>query len=462
MVVFLNLLIKPVWLLIEMKIQDQVGHADWGLYSGLFSFGFLFIAFSDMGVNQFLTKSLASDRRSVDRFFPPLLSFKLLIGVVYPFVLVVLGWFLGYDRHQLYFLFLLCIVHAGNQLMAYFRAGFQAMQMFAIDGVLSIFERVVLLLLVAGLFFAGMNITGFIYMRVVTALLCGAAFYFLYTYVFGRVVPRWDYAEIKTALKMSFPFAIMTILYSVHDKVDQVMLERIAGAKENGLYAGAYRWLDAFSMYLWTVLPIFFARFAHYLRDHQAQEKLLHFGQVIAAIPMTFVSIFVFFYGEKLLFLFGESTPDEISTMTACLHGLFVAVWFNGVFAIFSTLLTATGHEKFVNRLAVVSIAINIVLNSIFIPRYGAVASAWTTVVSYIFLDLAYVVYIQFRIPVRIPWFQMAKLMLAGGVTAGVFFLGENFSIGWLLTSVGGGLALAGFSFLTGLLSREKIRSFTI
>ena len=57
-------------------------------------------------------------------------------------------------------------------------------------------------------------------------------------------------------------------------KWDQVMLERMAGDVPTGLYAAAYRWLDAFSMYLWIVLPMFFARFAFFPGDVERQGQL--------------------------------------------------------------------------------------------------------------------------------------------------------------------------------------------
>ena len=398
-----------------MVVQDRVGHEAWGMYAGLLSFGFLFIALADLGINQYSTKALSSNPELLRSYFPNLLTFKLVISLVYPFIMVGAGWLIGYSERELYFLLLLCLVHGGNQLMAFFRSNFQAMQRFKIDGFLSVFDRLLLLGLLGYLFCTSLSIERFIYIRLLTVAIGSVLFYGLVVRFYGWFKPKLKLPVVKKVLGMSLSFAMMTVLYSIHDKVDQVMLERLGGAQENGLYAGAYRWLDAFSMYLWTVLPIFFARFAYFIKDLKEQEKLLHFGQVIAALPMVFVSIFVFFYGEKLLFLFDQSTPAELATMRDCLNALFVAAFFNGIFAVFSTLLTSTDHEKFVNKLIIISILLNIVLNWIFIPQYGAVASAWTTVASYAFIDIAYVVYIQLYIKIRVPYLQMGKILLAGG-----------------------------------------------
>src|SRR5262249_55227520 len=151
------------------------------------------------------------------------------------------------------------------------------------------------------------------------------------------------------------------------------------------------------------------------VQDQKALGRLLAFGQPIAAIPMLFAGMFGILYGEKLLFQFDQSTPAEMATMTACLRILFIAVMVNGIFAIYSTLLTSTNHERFVSRMIAVSILFNIVLNCIFIPQYGAIAAAWNTVLSFSFLSVSYIWYIHFRMSIGFPFAMLGKLLGVGG-----------------------------------------------
>ncbi|GAB4422057.1 MAG: hypothetical protein OHK0039_37770 [Bacteroidia bacterium] len=456
--VLLNLLVKPAWLLVEMEVQDRVGHEDWGLYSALLSFGFLFVALADLGLNPYSTRSLAAQPGEIGSAFPRLLGIKLLLVLAFPALVLVLGWLLGYDPRALYFLFLLCLVHGGTQLIELFRATFRAAQRFRLDAWLSVIDRLLLLALAMGLFGIGVDVERFIYARLLAAaagiLLC----YALLGRLYGWLRPRFGMAGLGAILRQSLPFAFMTILYSIHDKVDQVMLERLAGDYANGLYAGAYRWLDAFSMYLWTILPFFFARFARHHDEPAVQERLLHSGQVLSALPLIFVSVFVFFFGEKLLFLFDRSAPQDLAVMRACLHALFATALLNGLFAIFSTLLTSTGHERPVNRMILASIALNVLLNALFIPRYGAVAAAWTTLASYACLDLAYVAYTHRVLPLRVPWRQTALLLLAAAITALTFYLADLAALPWYLTSLLGGTVLAGTAYLLGLVGPALFR----
>lgn len=441
-----------------MEVQDQVGHAEWGLYAALLSFGFLFITLSDLGINQYATKMLAGDPGLMRSYFPNLLSFKFFLTLLYPVIMGVVAWLLGYPEQHIYFLVLLCLVHSGGQLMNFFRANFQAMQRFSLDGFLSVFDRIILLLITIYLFYTQLDISRFIYARVVTVILSVIVFYGLIIRMYGWFKPKLDIPLVRNIITYSLSLALMTVLYSIHDKVDQVMLERLAGEKENGLYAGAYRWLEAFSMYMWTVLPIFFARFAFYVKDLKEQEKLLHKGQIITSLPLTLVSIFVWFYGEKLLFLFDQSSPEEIAVMTQCLQAVFVALWLNGNFAIFSTLLTATGHENAVNVFAGISIVVNIGLNWYFIPIHGAIASAWTTVISYLILSICYIFYFQLRLSIKVPYTQIVKLFILTGAVWLLFYLLDMQGWDWRIVTGVGALAMGGMSFGLRLFSVQMVR----
>lgn len=451
----LNLLVKPVWVLMEMEVQDQVGHDAWGLYAALLSLGFLLLTLADMGINQYATKTLASQPEQLQAYFPTLFSTKLLLTLVYPLLMLGIGWGLGYEAEALWLLLWLSLVQAGNNLAQFFRANFQAMQRFRLDAWLSVAERLALILLTLGLFFTTLTLERFVMARLLAVGLVIGLFYLLIARSYGWLRPRFRGLEVKRVLRYSFSFALLTVLYSVLDKIDQVMLERLVGPVENGLYVGAYRWLEAFSMFLWIILPIFFARFAYYPDQPAKQQRLLLFGQKITAIPLLFVSLFVMFFGEKLLFLFDGSSSQQVTTMTQCLQVLFIAVAINSIFSIYSTLLTSTGHERYVNRLILGGIALNVVLNGIFIPQYGAVASAWTTVVSYAAMNLAYVVYIEWRLDLRISYRQLGRLLLLAGLGGAIFWGLSQWPLPWwLVTGLAGMLYLA-LTWLLGLIRRS-------
>jgi O-antigen/teichoic acid export membrane protein len=454
--VVLNLLIKTAWILANNVVQDRVGHTDFGLYLALYAFGFLFLAASDMGINQYTTVTLAAQPTLLRKLFPSLLSLKLFFSALYPVMMVGAGWLLGYRGQELYFLLLLSAVHGALQINAFFRANFQAFQQFRIDAFASVLDRAVMLGIVVVLLLTRISVEAYIYAYLASAVVTMVLLYLALSRVHGRMRPGGTWSEYRELLRASLPFAIITVLYSVNDKIDQVMLERIiggdAGKHETGLYGGAYRWVDTVMMYLWTVLPIFFAKFAHHRDDVPTLRKLLVFGQPIAALPMIFAGVFVLFYGDKLLFLFDRSTPAELATMTLSMKILFIAVLVNGLFAIYSTLLTSTGHERFVGRMIAVSIVMNVTLNAFLIPQHGAIACAWATVASFSLLSLSYLWYLRFRLGMDLPWLLLGKLIAVGLAFAAAFWGLDASGLPWWAVSALAAAVLAGLTFAARLL----------
>ncbi|MEM7039926.1 MAG: polysaccharide biosynthesis C-terminal domain-containing protein, partial [Bacteroidota bacterium] len=410
-------------------------------------------------INQYTTKTLAAQPDLLKKLFPNLLSVKVFLSVLYPFFMIGAGWLLGYEGTELFYLFLLCCVHGVLQINFFFRANFQAFQKFKLDAFASILDRLIMLGIVTVLLLTKISVEAYIYAYLASAVVTMVILYVFVVRMFGWMKAEWNTKEIGGLLKQSFPFAVITILYSINDKVDQVMIERIIGdaegKRQTGLYGGAYRWVDTVMMYLWTVLPIFFAKFAHHPGDNKTLSRLLAFGQPIAALPMLFAGVFAFFYGDQLLFLFKNSNAAELAVMDQCLRILFLAVVINGFFAIYSTLLTSTGHERFVSWMIGASIALNVTLNFIFIPQYGAVASAWTTVASFGFLSLSYLYYIQFRLDIRIPYTMLGRLLTIGALfTAGFWGLDQT-GLPWYVVS---GIAFAWLGGLTYAFGLTKLQ----
>jgi O-antigen/teichoic acid export membrane protein len=448
--------VKSVWILLNNKVQDRIGHEAYGTYFALFALGFLFLAFADLGVNQYVTKSLAGSPEELRGHLPGFFTIKIVLAVIYPLFMAGVGFALGYSTTEIGYLLVICYTHSLAQLVGFFRAGFQAYQFFRMDALASVIDRIFLIVLVLFMLSREITLDSYIAACFISSAVSMVLLYFVLVKQIGAIRPGKGTTTWRAMLKMSMPFAILTVLYSVNDKIDQVMLERIYSKTEAGLYGAAYRWVDAIMMYLWTVLPIFFARFAFHQHSKKEQSNLLRFGQGLAAIPMIFCAVFVWFYGEKLLWQFKGSSPEEIMVMTSCLKILFIAVVVNGIFAIYSTLLTSTGHEKFVGWAIMGSILLNLTLNVILIPQYGAIACAWDTVVAFSVLSVAYVLYVSIRGEVAVPWDILLRIAVAGGLFAGCFYALSRTELDWWIVSMISGVVLMALSFVFKVVQVQK------
>ena len=458
-VILLNLAVKPGWVLVENLVQDRLGHAAFGLVAALSALAVAVAALADLGLTPYAVQRLAAEPEFLGQEFSVLLPLRGGLGLAALAVLLPVGWALVYRGPQLVPLAAVAAALLLTQYGQFLRGPVQARQHFNTDAVLSVLEKALLLAAILTLLPGGLTLGEYVGARLGAAAFTAALLYGLLVRLFGRVRYRWHWGQARTMLRQSTPFALIVVLYGVNERVDMVMLERLASPVEAGYYAGAYRWVDAVMMYVWTLMPLFFAKFAAAQHQPGEQRVLLWFGQRAVTVPLLLVVAFVLFRGEVLFWQFRHSDPAELVRMTRCLQILFLNVLVQGFFAVYAALLNSTGHVRPVSRLVGVSIVLNLGLNLLTLPRYGAVAAAWNTLICAVLVAGGYLLLVRGRAGVAVPWALLARLGAAFGGLCGVWYVLQTFAhLPWLPESALAALVFAGLVLALGVVRPAELR----
>jgi len=399
----LNLLIKPFWILsIEPNVQMSVGNVSYGEYFVLFNFSFLINILLDFGLTNFNNKNIAQNVHLLSKHFSKMLSLKFVLGLLYVSVTLLIGFFvLGFDLRYIKLLLILCINNFFLSFILFLRSNLLALHLFRIDSIMSVLDRVIMILIVALLIFnffgLKIDIMNFVYAQTIgyglTALI-GFLVVLNKTHTFKL---NWDWSFNRMILKKSFPFAILVLLMTFYNRLDSVMIERILsgnlGKEQSGIYAKAFRLLDAANMiaYLFSVqlLPLF----SRMLKNKENIENIVKLSFTLLLTPALIVSVSSLFYADKFCELLYKGN-SEGSQILGLLMSCFTAI---SVTYIFGTLLTANGNLKYLNLMAISGILINLVLNFILIPKYYAFGSAVASVVTQ-FLTCLIQVFISYKV----------------------------------------------------------------
>ncbi len=399
-IIFANLLVKPAWILTENGVQNVIGHESYGRYAALFSLTFILATMLDPGLTQYATREIAADNPGRQKIFGTILGIKLLLALVFPGVVWVGMVLWGYENWSM------GLTLAGLQiclaLLAFFRGAMQGLHLFTADAFFSIADKALLFPLLF-LFWSGMTAERFAVMNLSVAIGCVAAASALLSRRIRFSLPHRRL--IFDVLWQSRHFALMVLLYNMLDRLNLVLVERRLGSDVAGLFAGAHRWFGAFTMYLWTVLPILYAKFAK-TQDHNLIGKGLPF----VAIPLIWVGGFCIFHGEKLLFLFTKSTSEEVTIMTKTLSILGATLILAGIHNIFSTFLTATGKEKSVNILIIAAITVNVCVFMLMPRTLGACVGAWGLLAAHMVLFVGYPCLVKFKSRLPPPYSVLGRL----------------------------------------------------
>jgi O-antigen/teichoic acid export membrane protein len=381
----LNLLIKPFWtIIVEPKVQGQIGDISYGEYFVIFNFSLLLSIFLDFGLTYFNNKNIAQNMHLLSKHFSKMLGLKFALGVVYMIVTFIVGYLvLGF---HLKLLLILCFNSFLLSFILFLRSNLQALHLFRVDSIVSVLDRVIMILIL--LFFllhcfgTTVSVAAFVYAQTAGYALTAVIAFIIVLNKTHTFRLNWDWKFNRLILKKSIPYAILFLLMAFYNRLDSVMIEKLLpgdlGKQQSGIYAKGFRLLDAANQiaYLFSIqlLPLF----SRMIKHRENIENVVKLSFTLLLTPALIVSISTIFYAKPFFHKIytGDTVGYEILSV---LMNCFTAI---SLSYIFGTLLTASGNLRKQNMVAVGGIIVNVVLNLILIPRYMAFGSAISSLVT--------------------------------------------------------------------------------
>ena len=385
---FVNLLIKPFWILgIDVAVQNLVGDTSYGLYLAISQFSYLFYILLDLGLTNFNNRNIAQNNQLLSKHFVGISQAKILLTVLYFFVIFLIGYLIGYRGEQLK---LLAIVGFNQVLLSfilYVRSNISALLLFKTDSMLSVLDRVLMILICSFILWSGFvpranfNIYVYIYSQTVSyiiTLLIAIAIVLKHT---GKLTIRINIPFVIMIIKKSLPYALLVLLMSFYNRLEPVLIERLLpddiAASQAGVYARAWRLFDAGNNISYLFSVILLPLFAAVIKAKEDLQSLVKQSFSIILSMTCIIGVLCIFYSHKFMeIMYPAQNNDEAATILMILMGSFVSV---SVTYIFGTLLTANGNLKHLNIVAACGVVLNITLNCLFIPHFQAVGAAFTS-----------------------------------------------------------------------------------
>jgi O-antigen/teichoic acid export membrane protein len=380
---FLNLLIKPFYVFgIDLGVQKAVGTETYGFYFAVFNFTLIFNMLLDLGLTNFNNRNIAQNTQLLSKHFSGILTLKFLLAILYFVIVFIAGMIIGYDSFQLKLLAWAALNQFLNALILYLRSNVAALLMFKTDSILSVLDRL-LMILICGMLLWGnvtdkpFDIMWFLYAQ--TASYVIAAVIALIIVIFKAKLIRltWNYTFFRALLKKSFPFALLTLLMSIYGRIDSVMIERILpkdiGAYQAGIFAYPFRFLDSIVMIAFLFAAILLPLFSKMLKNKEDLIPIIKSAFTVLFFFSVTATILLIAYRMPVLHLLYSGIADESVSVFVFLIPCSIAC---SMTYIFGTLLTANGSLRILNITSAIAIVVNIAINFTLIPLLEAKGAA--------------------------------------------------------------------------------------
>lgn len=424
----LNLLIKPFWILgIDRAVQNEVQPGEYGLYYALFNFSFLFNILLDFGITNFNNRNIAQNQHLLSKHVPSIVLLRLLLGLLYMAGSLIVALIIGYRSYTIW----LIVMMGFNQFLAsfilYLRSNLAGLHLFISDSILSVLDRLIMILFCAILLWGGIRNEGspfriewYIYSQTVAYFITCLIALVLVFEKSGMASLRWNPAFFMVILRKSYPYGILVLLMTFYNRADAVMLERILpdGKVQASVYASAYRLLDASNMIAFLFAGLLLPLFSRMLKQRDNIEQLVRLSfSMLICLSFTTAAV-CWFFSDTIIGLLYHNHVDESASVLSVLMACFIFV---SITYVFGTLLTANGNLRMLNTMAGLGMAMNIGLNFLLIPKYKALGTAYSSLItqSVTALVQVYLAYRVFHFQVNKPFLIRLFLFLLAVAVSG-------------------------------------------
>ncbi len=429
LLIFLNLLIKPLWVFIEIEVQNKTGTEAFGLYFALFNLSMVLNMILDAGMVNFNNKKIAAKPHLASKYLNRLVPIRFILAGIYFLILLVAGFILQYSAHAV---FILCTLGLNQVLLAtlmFIRSNLQGMHFFKSDSIVSIADRVVMAALILYVFYAvssdQFQIEWFVYIQtagyLVSVLL---ALIFLFFHGGIKFKPRFNFKFSVLYLKRCFPYALIGVLMLFYSFIDSVILERIKGEAEAGIYAQSSRLLLALINFSYLFSIPLLPMFSRMIAKKEPFTELLRLSGSILILTTIFVSFTFAIYAEEIITalyakkdslgliqklilsyngqLNNIENADEIAKSIDVFRICILTFIPMSSLYVYGTFLTAAGEMKVLNISAALAVLLNVCCNLLLIPYYGVEGAAVVSLITQTFVCTFQIYYMRKRFKLKL------------------------------------------------------------
>lgn len=419
LLLFLNLLIKPFWIFgIDITVQNVVGNESYGLYFALFNFSLILNILLDLGITNYNNRNIAQHNFLLSKHLSNIVGLKFILSIMYAVVCILFAFIIGYDKVQIHLLLFLIFNQFLVSFTLYLRSNISALHLFRTDSLISVLDRTLMiifcgLLLYTNVLGVDFSIELFVYAQTAAYVLTAIITFIIVHAKAGKITLRFNIRFFIVILRQSYPYALLILLMFFYHRVDSIMLERMLpdplGKEQAGLYAQAFRLLDAVSMFGVLFAGLLLPIFSKMIKQKEEVGQMVKLSFTLIFVPAIIISISSLLYDQEIMSLLYKSSSDESAQILGLLMTGFLGL---STSYIFGSLLTANGSLKQLNRMAFLGMVLNITLNLVLIPRMQALGSAYASMVTQFYTSIAQLFIAVYIFKLKTNWKFIGHILL--------------------------------------------------
>jgi len=368
-------------LFVGIWVARYLGPEQFGLFSYTQSFVALFTAFSTLGLDGIVVRGLVKDQKKRDVLLGTAFGLKL-IGAILVFILLFMGVQLtSNDQYTNILIFVIAssvIFQSFNVIDFYFQSKVLSKFVTWANVVMLFLSSIIKIILILN----NAPLIAFAWMVVFDSIVLAMGLLYFYFHT-DLSIKNWKFTidQAKWLLKDSWPLILASIALTIQAYIDQVMLKEIIGSKEVGYYSVAIKLIGFFGF-----IPMLLRKSlspaiieAKDISYDLYQNRLLNFYR-LNFLLFLIIAIPIFIFAEQIIILF---FGIEYQNAGILLSFLAIRLLFANMGVARGVYILTENLFKFSLFTMIIGTITNVVLNYLWIEKYGAKGAIVATIFSF-------------------------------------------------------------------------------
>lgn len=231
-------------------------------------------------------------------------------------------------------------------------------------------------------------------------------------------IKKYESYNLLKHLKPIFMFFLLSVSWTIYTNLDVIMLGFMKGNVEVGYYSAAIKIKSILVSTVSALGAVLLPRLTVYINDKNEEKfyKLLKKNcNFIIITSFSIIAFLVINAYEIMIFLSGSEYIPAVPVMQVVVF----SILFIGLSTMTGTnLLVPIGKESITVLATVGGIVINIILNYMLIPKFGAVGAALSTVIGEVTILLIECLYLRNKLSLVFDKMEIIKILIATIITS--------------------------------------------
>lgn len=418
--ILLSKFIDPlVSLLLVISIARLLGVNGLGQYSFIKATFTIFLVISTLGLDQLITRDVAQNKETASIYLMNLGSLNLGFSLLMAIVMGLFVYFSAYPKEVV----TASIIMSSALLAASFSNSIHAIiaayERFEFNALLISGENIVRVIFAVIALMMGGGLVALIMVITATRFLGSLVGLWVIHKKLMRMSWKIDLQFILRQIKSIPTFSLISIFSVIYWRLDVMMLSKLCGMAEVGIYSAAFRIMEIIKAIPLSVKQALFpVKARKFSTDHENLSSLANKSIRYLMIILLPLAVLITFSADKLIPIF---FGDQFQSAVFALQILIWTIIPYGLAMMLANVLVTSGHQRIDLWANIFGVGINFMLNWMLIPRMGVIGASLATLISifcFVGFQILFVRRLLFRLSYRYIFYRplLAAMLMAGAV----------------------------------------------